>query len=118
MNHIERGQAGEEAAWCHLEALGYQLLERNFRGKTGELDIVAMDGETVVFVEVKLRRLRTAALEAVDFRKQRRVARVAVEYLQKHGWLDREARFDVVAVDRETLVCSHFADAFEVAGAG
>lgn len=113
MNHVERGQAGETAAAQFLCRRGYRLLDRNFRGRCGELDIVALDGETVVFVEVKLRSRIVAALEAVDPRKQRRLVRVATEYLLGRGWLDRRVRFDVVAVDRATMACSQVCDAFD-----
>jgi len=113
VNPIERGQAGETAAAHFLCRRGYRLLDRNFRGRCGELDIVALDGETIVFVEVKLRRRLVAALEAVDPRKQRRLLRVAGEYLLVHGWLERQVRFDVIAVDRATMACSHVREAFD-----
>ncbi len=96
----ELGKAGEDLALSHLLSLGYTLLERNYRGRRGEIDLVLRDGETVVFVEVKRRTSGAFGLpeEAVDGRKQRRIAAVAAGYLARHGLADRPCRFDVVAV--------------------
>lgn len=91
---------GEEAAAGHLARRGYRLVCRNYRCPLGELDIVAWDGETVVFVEVKARRGVSHGLpqEAVDRRKQARLARVARHFLSVHGLHGVPCRFDVVAV--------------------
>lgn len=94
------GEAGEGIAAAYLEAKGYRILAQNDRPDRGELDIVAMDGETVVFVEVRTR--RTVAfgtpLESVDRRKQLRLIRLARAYLAKHGLGERSCRFDVIGV--------------------
>lgn len=110
---IDLGRRGEQAAADHLRGKGYEILARNFRTRAGELDIVALDGETVVFVEVKLRQGGFDPLDAVDARKQYRLSRMALEYLWRHGATGAASRFDVVAVDGRTLECTHVDDAFE-----
>lgn len=94
------GRAGEEKAAQHLRANGLILVARNWRCRLGELDLVALDGPQVVFVEVKTRTGHAygAPAEAVDGRKQARLARLANAFLQERGWWERPVRFDVVAV--------------------
>ncbi|OUM98813.1 MAG: YraN family protein [Paenibacillaceae bacterium ZCTH02-B3] len=97
----ERGAAAEEAAARHLEALGYQVLERNWRCRSGEIDLIARDGEALVFVEVRSRRAGSrfgAAVEAVTPRKIRQVRGLAGIYLAFHPHMAGPFRFDVVAV--------------------
>lgn len=91
---------GEEAAASYLAGRGYRLICRNYRCRLGEADIVARDGDTVVFVEVKARRGVSHGLpqEAVDRRKQARLGRVARHFLSVRGIHDAPCRFDVVAV--------------------
>jgi putative endonuclease len=98
------GRAGEDAAAAYLLSLGFTILERNLRGPGGEIDIVAKDGATIVFVEVKRRDSRTfgRALAAVDARKRARIRAVAADYLQFVA-PDAFARFDVLAIDGGTL---------------
>lgn len=96
-----RGAAAEEAAARHLAALGYRVLERNWRCRTGEIDLIARDGSTLVFVEVRSKRTGSrfgTALEAVTPRKIRQVRDVAGVYLTFHPHMDGPVRFDVVAV--------------------
>lgn len=91
---------GEDTAAGLLERKGMRLLARNWRCKVGELDLVAMDGATLVFVEVKCRsrdRLYDPAL-AVDVRKQIRVRRVAEAYMAMEHPRFSDCRFDVVSV--------------------
>jgi len=95
------GAAYEQQAAEFLESEGYFILERNFRCKFGEIDIIARDGRYLVFVEVKYRTdLRAGEpLEAVDYRKQSRISRVADYYCMRHHIMqDAPCRFDVVAV--------------------
>lgn len=94
------GHAGEEMATAFVEDLGYTVVTRNYRKRFGEIDIVAEDGETLVFIEVKTRSSERfgSPLEAVDARKQLRMARAALDYMASCGQHDRLARFDVVAV--------------------
>ena len=96
----ELGKRGEELAVARLEREGYAILERRYRTRCGEIDIVADDGGTLVFVEVKARadaEFGTAA-EAITPAKRRRVVRMAQDYLIRRGVADRPCRFDVVAV--------------------
>ena len=101
---IERQQlgiVGEELAARELVSRGYAILERRYRTRYGEIDIVAEDGETLVFVEVRARATGEfgRAAETVDDRKKRKVTAMAVEYLARHRVTNRPCRFDVVAVD-------------------
>jgi putative endonuclease len=106
-------EAGERAAAEHLERGGMRIVERNYRCPAGEIDLIAMDGSTVTFVEVKLRHPPFDPLEAVDERKRRQVCRAAFDFLLRHAMLGRPARFDVVAVEAGSYSCTHIADAFD-----
>lgn len=94
------GKLGEDVAASSLERAGYKILCRNYRCRHGELDIVAREGRHLVFVEVKSRRSSRCGEphEAVDSRKQRRMSRAALHYLQHHGGTEQDARFDVLLV--------------------
>jgi putative endonuclease len=104
---------GERVAAEFLERRGLVIVERNFRCPAGEIDLVVLDGETLVFVEVKLRHPPFDPLEAVDDRKRRQVTRAAFDFLLRRGMLGRAARFDVIAVEAGTLACTHVPDAFD-----
>jgi putative endonuclease len=95
------GKLGEDAAAVHLVRLGYAIRARNVRTPFGELDLVAGDGESTVFIEVKTRRSRTRGLpeEAVTARKKIRLTASAQYYLQEKGLSDSPWRIDVVAVE-------------------
>lgn len=99
-SHIRTGRQGENLAADFLVSHGYTILERNYRNRIGELDIVARDGDTIVFVEVKTRKTHRygTGFDAVDLRKQKRLAAIALHYLQSHKLLDAPSRFDVVAI--------------------
>jgi putative endonuclease len=118
------GQRGERAAAKYLRRLGYKIVARAQRDRIGELDLVAVDGTTVVFVEVKTRASHDAGLpvEAVDAEKQRRLTRVALTFLKRHDLLEYPARFDVVAItwpkDSRRPTIEHFENAFEAVGQG
>jgi putative endonuclease len=111
------GRIGEDLACAELEKRGYAILERRYRRRGGELDIVARDGRTVVFVEVKTRDGRDfgEAAEAVTARKQRRMTRVALDYLTRHHLTECACRFDVVSihVENELPVVELFRNAFD-----
>jgi len=95
------GKLGEDLACAELSRRGYAILARRYRTRFGEIDIIARDAETTVFVEVKTRdgdRFGDGA-EAVTGWKQRRVAAMAVDYLARHRLHDTPCRFDVVAID-------------------
>jgi putative endonuclease len=95
------GKRGEELACRELGRRGYAILDRRYRTRMGEIDIVARHGEATVFVEVKARRDGRfgGAAAAVTRWKQRRMAAMAVDYMARRGLLDRPCRFDVVTVE-------------------
>jgi putative endonuclease len=96
----ETGRRGEEAAAHYLAARGCRILHRNWRCRMGELDIVAEDGETIVFVEVRTRAPRSrfgTAAESVDARKRRKLTSLAQLYLAMTGRQGAPVRFDVIA---------------------
>jgi putative endonuclease len=94
------GRRGEEIAARHLRRCGYRILERNFRAAGAEIDLVAADRGTFVFVEVKTRSSADFGLpaEAVDERKAERIHRAAGIYLKRRHAAERPARFDIVAI--------------------
>lgn len=100
MSTLELGRAGEDLAAAHLEACGWQIVERNLRLRRGELDIVALAHTTLVFVEVKTRRSFVTGVPqaAVTPDKLRRLRRLVGEYLMEHSTPHRDVRIDVVAV--------------------
>jgi putative endonuclease len=112
------GERGEEAAARHLESLGFRILDRRFRTRGGEIDLVAEDAGTLVFVEVKTRssdRFGSPA-EAVDARKRSRLLRAARIYMTRRGGADRACRFDVMEVvpgPGDAFRCLLIRDAFE-----
>jgi len=116
----ELGRRGEALAAELLQAQGLTIVERNFRCRAGEIDLVALDGETLVFVEVRSRRgdRMGTPFESVDRRKQARVTRVARQFLAARGLDHRDVRFDVVGVrfDAEPPALDHLRAAFEAAG--
>ena len=105
------GDEAEARAAAYLESRGYRIVERNFRAKVGELDIVAQDGDTVVFVEVRSRSGTSFGLpqETVVASKRRKLIRAAQVYAQARG-LDCPLRFDVIADGPAGL--EHIEDAF------
>ena len=118
------GRRGEDAAARYLQRLGYKILARGRRLASGELDLVALDGRTIVFVEVKTRTSEDVGhpADAVDADKQRRLTRLAVTFLKRHGLLEYPSRFDVVAItwpdSRGRPSIEHFKNAFEAVGEG
>ena len=119
------GQRGEAAAARFLRRKGYKIVACGQRdGSRGEIDVVAVDGRTVVFVEVKTRRSLDMGhpAESVDDRKQRRLTRLAVSYLTRHDLLECSARFDVVAVTwpegHRRPHIEHIRNAFNATGRG
>jgi putative endonuclease len=95
------GTAGESMAARFLAAQGYEIVICNYKNRYGEIDIIAMDGETLVFIEVKSRRSDRfgSARESVSRAKQKKISMVALGYLKSTGSVRRKARFDVVAVN-------------------
>ena len=115
------GALGEEAAAEHLERNGYSILERNYRSRIGEIDIIARHGEDIVFVEVKTRKSSRFGLgeEAVGRQKQVALARLAAQYLAQNRLGGLNCRFDVVVIRRTgapVFEIEHIPNAFGVGG--
>ncbi|MBF0444738.1 MAG: YraN family protein [Magnetococcales bacterium] len=97
------GNQGEQKACDYLQQRGYLIIERNVRSRFGEIDLVAMDGKTLVFCEVRSRggQALAQAAESIGVNKQHRLHRLASAYLQKRPeFLDHECRFDAVLVQK------------------
>jgi putative endonuclease len=116
------GAFGEDVACSYLEEQGYRILERNFSCKVGELDIVAIDGETLSFVEVKC---RTGVdygnpSEAVSYSKQGKIVKAALFFMTKYKLFDYMCRFDVIEVltdgTKEDTRINLIKNAFEYSG--
>jgi putative endonuclease len=107
-----RGRWGEDLAATHYERNGCTVIDRNWRSKTGELDLIVRDGDVYVFSEVKARRSDRygPAAAAVGPDKQHRIRRLAIEWLRAHDLHHVDIRFDVVAITgtRLTLIESAF----------
>ena len=116
------GSRSERAAVRFLKGLGYRILLCNYRCPHGELDVIALDGRCIVFVEVRSTAADdvTAPAASVDMAKQRRLTNLALHFLQQHRLLDYPARFDVLALTwpagkgRPEIV--HYPNAFEAVG--
>ena len=100
LQRVARGKIGEDLACRELERRGYAILARRYRSRVGEIDIVARDGPTLVFVEVKTREGHEFGngAEAVTPFKRRRIGRVALDYLARYRQTDCPCRFDVVSI--------------------
>ena len=115
--HLSLGRQGEKLAEKYLKKNGYRILARNYRCRSGEIDLVAEEGRTLVFIEVKTRSNASCGhpLEGIDLRKQGRLSRAAGEYLLKNGDTERPCRFDAVSVlaDNNGTVIELVKNAFE-----
>lgn len=118
------GDRGEQAAARFLKRKGYRILARQFETRWGELDLICLDGDCIVFVEVKTRRSAETGSpgEAVDSRKQAHLTRAAMYWLKQHGQLERRARFDIVSIvwpdDSRRPTVEHFPHAFDATDLG
>lgn len=118
------GDRGERMACRYLRRQGLKILARQCASRYGEIDLIALEGDTVVFVEVKTRHSADAGLpfEAVTRHKQHRLTRAALAFLKKQGWLERPARFDVVSIlwpeQGGRPEVHHYRNAFEPIGHG
>lgn len=115
------GQEGESAAEQFLRHKGYRIVARNLRSSLGELDLVAEDGQILIFVEVKARRTDAfgGAVHAVHPRKQEKLIQLAAQYLARHHVKNRLCRFDVVLLQGTNGAApqiEHIENAFEVSG--
>ena len=100
MDRMTLGRAGEEKAVQYLKAAGCEILDRNFRCRYGEIDIIALDHGVLCFVEVKTRSRTDYGMpcQAVDRRKERRIQRCAYTYIRQHGLQHYEIRMDIIEV--------------------
>ena len=94
------GKKGERLAMNYLRQAGYKIISSNYRTRLGEIDLIAEEGETLVFVEVKTRSSKNCGhpLESITPSKKRQIEKVALEYLSKNRQFERNIRFDAVAV--------------------
>lgn len=117
--HQKFGAQSEDLAVWYLKKNGYKILEQNYRTRLGEIDIIAKEKKTIVFVEVKSRRsIRYGSPKwSVTHQKQRKISMVALQYLKKTRQIDAAARFDVVAVisNRDEPQIEVVKNAFELA---
>jgi putative endonuclease len=100
MDKVSAGRLAEEAAVKYLTIQGYEVIQRNYRTTLGEIDIIAQDKGTLVFVEVRSRQSTRLGLpqETVNWAKQQKLRRVAQQYLKAHKDWQRVCRFDVIGV--------------------
>ena len=118
-NNRKKGNDFEEKAAGYLRSNGCVILERNYRNRSGEIDIIGKDGECLVFVEVKARLCDNSgfAAEAVTVSKQRKICKVSDHYRMAEGISeDTQIRFDVIAVDGDDI--TWIKNAFDYIGAG
>jgi putative endonuclease len=118
------GSRGEIAAVNFLRQLGYRIIATRFRNQFGEVDIIAQDGQTNVFTEVKTRTSTADGqpFEAVDSRRQKRLIRAALAWLKAQNRLNQPARFDIISIvwpaDSGTPRITHYANAFQTTAPG
>lgn len=106
---LSLGEMGERLALKKIKRLGYKFIAKNYRCPLGEIDLIARDGDCLVFIEIKTRRGRSIgyAKEAINRRKMRQISKVALAYMKANNCCDVKARFDVIAInikgDREEI---------------
>lgn len=118
------GTAGERAAEKYLKQQGFRVIARQFNTRWGEIDLIACDAETIVFIEVKTRRsdAKGTPLERVDQTKREHSTKAALAFLKRHRLLGRRSRFDVISVvwpeDKQPPQIEHIRNAFEAVDFG
>ena len=116
------GNRGERQAARFLRRQGFKIIARQSANRHGEIDLIARDGDCIVFVEVKTRRSDAAGLhfEAVTTDKQRKMTKTAMVWLKRRGLLESRSRFDVVSIlwpeDSKTPEITHYKNAFPAVG--
>jgi putative endonuclease len=115
-NNRQVGTQYEIISSQYLEKLGYIILSKNYRCRSGEIDIIAKDQDYIVFVEVKFRHSTAYGIpaEAVNYVKRQRIIRVAQYYLMQHGLYESKCRFDVISLTTDTI--NHIKNAFYPGG--
>jgi len=98
---LNLGKKGEDIAIEIVKRLGYKCLARNYRCPLGEIDLIAREGECLVFIEIKTRKDKSTgfAKEAVDSKKRRQISKVALSYMKENDCNEMSARFDVIAIN-------------------
>jgi putative endonuclease len=120
MDPKELGRRGESAAVAYLQRVGFTVLETNWRTKAGEIDVVAVDGKSLVLIEVKTRRTlsKGSPEDAVSPAKQRKLGKLAAAYIQHMGCEPAGVRFDVVTIHvlgEDKALLRHHRAAFQLA---
>lgn len=113
VNKRELGSVYEKLAGKYLEQQGYRILGYNFLCKQGEIDLIAKDDKTIVFVEVKYRKSNSmvSAVEAVNYPKQKKICKAANYYVYSKGYCNQPCRFDVIGFDGDEI--THIKEAFD-----
>lgn len=115
-NNLILGKSGEDSALNFLNALGYKIITRNFHSQFGEIDIIALDNDILVFIEVKTRRSNlTSALNSISVSKQKKLSKTASLFLSKNPqYEDNFTRFDVIIILKKhsSEKIKHLKDAF------
>ena len=117
MNKTEKGRLGEEIAVAHMEKCDMEILARNYRSGKSEIDVIARDGDTLVFAEIKARGSEAfgSGADAVTYKKRQMLVQGAYAYCNEFDKYDEKMRFDVLLVDLMTKrVYRHIKDAFYV----
>ena len=120
MNNQSLGKLGEEYTCKYLQDKGYKILERNFRNKLGEIDLIAQEGKVICFIEVKTRKSHKygAPFEAVHSTKQHKMVRIALSYLKyKFHSVEILSRFDVISINfnpAQQPIITHIVSAFDL----
>lgn len=116
MDKIVEGKIGESLAVNYLKQKGYKIITINWKNKVGEIDIIACDKKTIVFVEVKMRSSLSKGYprEAVGYHKQNKIRKLAESYLKENSIYERDCRFDVVEIigDEKEYTIEHIENAF------
>lgn len=114
MNKRAIGSAYEQKAILYLMSIGYDIIEHNYYSRFGEIDIIAVDNQTYVFIEVKYRTSHSFGkpYEAVDYNKQKHMMKTAVTYCKKYKLFNHNLRFDIVDILVEEV--THYKNAFEM----
>ena len=110
-----KGKIGEDLACKFLKKSGYKIVEKNYRSRYGEVDIVANDSDSLCFIEVKARSSTNYGLpeEFVDKKKQQKIVKTTLLYLEKKNENSKNIRFDIVSVDLEARQCRLIKNAFD-----
>lgn len=115
MNNRIIGDKGEDLARKYLESKGYRIVAGNYKIRSGEIDIIAYDKDILVFIEVKTRTSNSYgyAYEAVDYKKQKKIIKTSLYYMNKNSLNDIQMRYDIIEVYlRKEIEINHIENAF------